>query len=157
MPDTYSIKPQIYNISHANTNVDFVTKKRYFLWHTTYTPQFHSPQICTRLGAAGFRWSPAASFVLCLLIRRATSQHNIQALLDVLPSTCTVFVEVIFEGVAEYRITSPWLACNEKFAAFKFLIGSVCINWFQKLIHCNVDFLQRNTFYCRNQWDVGIN
>ena len=27
MPDTYSIKPQIYNISHANTNVDFVTKK----------------------------------------------------------------------------------------------------------------------------------
>lgn len=26
MPDTYSIKPQIYNISHANTNVDFVTK-----------------------------------------------------------------------------------------------------------------------------------
>ena len=27
MPDTYSIKPQIYNINHANTNVDFVTKK----------------------------------------------------------------------------------------------------------------------------------
>ena len=27
MPDTYSIKPQIYNISHATTNVDFVTKK----------------------------------------------------------------------------------------------------------------------------------
>ena len=27
-------------------------------------------------------------------------QHNIQALLDVLPSTCTVFVEVIFEGDA---------------------------------------------------------
>ena len=27
MPDTYSIKPQKYNISHANTNVDFVTKK----------------------------------------------------------------------------------------------------------------------------------
>ena len=27
MPDTYSIKPQIYNISHANTNVDFITKK----------------------------------------------------------------------------------------------------------------------------------
>ena len=26
MPDTYSIKLQIYNISHANTNVDFVTK-----------------------------------------------------------------------------------------------------------------------------------
>lgn len=26
MPDIYSIKPQIYNISHANTNVDFVTK-----------------------------------------------------------------------------------------------------------------------------------
>lgn len=30
MPDTYSIKPQIYNISHANTNVDFVTKKDTF-------------------------------------------------------------------------------------------------------------------------------
>ena len=41
--------------------------------------------------------SPAASFVLCLLIRRATPQHNIQALLDVLPSTCTVFVEVVYE------------------------------------------------------------
>ena len=26
MPDTYSIKTQIYNISHVNTNVDFVTK-----------------------------------------------------------------------------------------------------------------------------------
>ena len=100
MPDTYSIKPQIYNISHANTNIDFVTKKRYFLWHTTYTPQSRSPQIYKHLEAAGFRWSPAASFVLCLLIRRATPQHNIQALLDVLPSTCTVFVEVIFEGDA---------------------------------------------------------
>ena len=66
----------------------------------TYTPQSHSPQIYTHCEAAGFRWSPAASFVLCLLIRRATSQHNIQALLDVLPSTCTVFVEVIFEGDA---------------------------------------------------------
>lgn len=32
----------------------------------TYTPQFHSPQICTHLEAAGFRLSPAASFVLCL-------------------------------------------------------------------------------------------
>ena len=30
MPDTYSIKPQIYNISHANTNIDFVTKKDTF-------------------------------------------------------------------------------------------------------------------------------
>ena len=30
MPDTYSIKPPIYNISHANTNVDFVTKKDTF-------------------------------------------------------------------------------------------------------------------------------
>lgn len=30
MPDTYSIKPQIYNISHANTNVDLVTKKDTF-------------------------------------------------------------------------------------------------------------------------------
>ena len=66
MPDTYSIKPQIYNISHANPNVDFVTKKRYFLWHTTYTPQFHSPQIYAHHEAVGFRWSPAASFVLCL-------------------------------------------------------------------------------------------
>ena len=37
---------------------------------------------------------------MCFLIRRATPQHNIQALLDVLPSTCTVFVEVIFEGDA---------------------------------------------------------
>ena len=27
MPDTYSIKPQIYNISHANTNIDFVTSE----------------------------------------------------------------------------------------------------------------------------------
>ena len=60
----------------------------------------HLPQICTRLEAAGFRWSPTASFVWCLLIRRAMSQYNIQVLLDVLPSTCTVFVEVIFEGDA---------------------------------------------------------
>ena len=37
---------------------------------------------------------------MCLLIRRATSQHNTKALLDVLPSTCTVFAEVIFEGDA---------------------------------------------------------
>lgn len=32
----------------------------------TYTPQSHSPQIYTHLEAAGFRRSPAASFVLCL-------------------------------------------------------------------------------------------
>ncbi len=39
-----------------------VTQIRY----TTYTPQFHSPQIYIHLEAAGFRWSPATSFVLCL-------------------------------------------------------------------------------------------
>ena len=37
MPDTYSIKPQIYNISHANTNVDFVTKKILLVTHYIYT------------------------------------------------------------------------------------------------------------------------
>lgn len=99
MPDTYSIKPQIYNISHANTNVDFVTKKILLVTHYIYTSIPFTPNIHTSQ-AAGFRWSQAASFVLCLLIRRATSQHNIQALLDVLPSTCTVFVEVIFGGDA---------------------------------------------------------
>ena len=52
----------------------------------TYTPQSHSPQIYTHLEAAGFRWSPAASFVLCLLIRRAEA--------------CTDFVEVMFDGDA---------------------------------------------------------
>lgn len=29
---------------------------------STYTPQFHSPQIYTHCEAAGFRWSPAALF-----------------------------------------------------------------------------------------------
>ncbi len=32
----------------------------------TYTPQFHSTQTRIHLEAAGFRWNPAASFVLCL-------------------------------------------------------------------------------------------
>ena len=37
---------------------------------TTYIPQFHSPQIYTHREAAGFHWSPAASFVLCLCASR---------------------------------------------------------------------------------------
>ena len=34
----------------------------YYYVLATYTPQFHLPQICTHLEAAGFRWSPAALF-----------------------------------------------------------------------------------------------
>ena len=45
-----------------------------FLWDVpvigtslfTYTPQSHSPQKYTHHEAAGSRYSPAASFVLCL-------------------------------------------------------------------------------------------
>ena len=54
---------------------------------------------------------------MCLLIRRATSQHNIQALLDVLPSTCTVFVEGVFERDAavpglDFTAASPLTDVN---------------------------------------------
>lgn len=54
MPDTYSIKPQIYNISHANTNVDFVTKKDTSC-DTLHTHLNPIPQIYTHREAAGFR------------------------------------------------------------------------------------------------------
>lgn len=37
-----------------------------WLYKITYTPQSHSPQRYKHLEAAGFRRSPAASFVLCL-------------------------------------------------------------------------------------------
>ena len=34
---------------------------------------------------------------MCLLIKQAAPQQNIQELLDVLPSVCTVFVEIVAE------------------------------------------------------------
>ena len=49
MPDTYSIKPQIYNISHANTNVDFVTKKILLVTHYIYTSFKRCLMFCLQL------------------------------------------------------------------------------------------------------------